>query len=71
MKNLYDYLWFRVLIRFVRVFVLAGIGQVGIVLAATPLTNFDPDNIKQWLGLLVTSFVIGGLAALDKAIREL
>lgn len=71
MKNLNDYPWFRVFMRFVRVFVFAGVAQVGLILTATPLSSFDPDKLKQWLGILVTAFVSGGIAAIDKAIRDI
>lgn len=56
-------------LRFLRVFVAAGIAQALVVLAATPLSSFDPDSLKNWLGILITSFLSGGLAGLDKALR--
>jgi len=70
MKSIQDSLWFHVFMRFVRVFVFAGIAQASIVLAATPLSSFNPDELKQWIGILVTAFVSGGIAAIDKAIRD-
>jgi len=56
-------------LRFARVFVSAGIAQVSVILATNPLTDFTPQVLKAWLLLLITSFISGGLAALDKAIR--
>jgi hypothetical protein len=55
--------------RFVRVFVSAGIAQLAIIVVANPLQNFDISSLKSWAVILITAFVSGGIAGLDKAIR--
>jgi ribose/xylose/arabinose/galactoside ABC-type transport system permease subunit len=55
--------------RFVRVFVSAGIAQLAIIVVANPLQSFDPSSLKAWALILITAFVSGGIAGLDKAIR--
>ena len=56
-------------LRFLRVFASAGIAQVVIILAANPFPGFDPETLKNWAVVLITAFVTGGLAAIDKSIR--
>ena len=55
--------------RFVRVFVSAGIAQLAIIVVVNPLQNFDLSSLKGWAVILITAFVSGGIAGLDKAIR--
>lgn len=60
---------YRVFLRFARVFVLAGIAQVGVVLVANPLTELSLKSLETWVAMLITAFIAGGLAGLDKGIR--
>lgn len=55
--------------RFLRVFVSTGIASIGMVIVANPLTNLDLKSLETWVALLLTAFISGGLAGLDKAIR--
>ena len=55
--------------RFLRVFVSTGIASIGIAIVANPLTNLDLKSLETWVALLLTAFISGGLAGLDKAIR--
>lgn len=56
-------------LRFLRVFVTTGLAQVLIIIVAHPLENLSIESFKVWVAILITAFVSGGLAGLDKAIR--
>ena len=61
--------YIAIALRFLRVFVSAGIAQILAMLAITPLTSFEPEVLKKWAIGLIIAFLSGGFAALDKAIR--
>jgi hypothetical protein len=50
--------------RFLKMFLIGGIGSVLIAMASNPLTNLV--EWKAWGAILVTAFVTGGLAAIEK-----
>jgi hypothetical protein len=54
-----------VLKRFVKIFIAGGVAGLSTAFVATPSFNTLAD-LKMWMFTLITAFVSGGLAALEK-----
>jgi len=56
---------FRVFLRYLRVFVAGGIATMATVV----ISGYSINDFKTYLIALLSGFISGGLAALDKALR--
>jgi len=56
---------FRVFLRYLRVFVAGGIATMATVV----ISGYSLNDFKTYLIALLSGFISGGLAALDKALR--
>lgn len=57
--------WLNIILnRFLKMFLIGGLGSVLIALASNPLT--DIVEWRSWGAILVTAFLTGGLAAIEK-----
>jgi len=56
---------FRVFLRYLRVFVAGGIATMATVV----ISGYSLNDFKTYLVALLSGFISGGLAALDKALR--
>jgi len=61
--------YISVVLRFLRIFISAGLAQVVLILYTNPFPGFAPEVLKNWMWILLTAFLSGGFAAIDKAIR--
>lgn len=58
--------WILIILkRFAKMFVIGGLGAVILVAGQHPLTTFS--MLDSWLVVLFNAFIVGGLAALQKA----
>lgn len=57
-----------IIFRFARVFVSGGLAALVVQLATVPHLS-TLEEMKTWISILAVSFIAGGIAALDKALR--
>lgn len=50
--------------RFLKMFILGGLSSALVIIAQSP--TIDLTNWKSWVAVVVTAFLTGGLAAVEK-----
>lgn len=61
----------RVIKRFARAFIAGGVAQVAIVATLSPQHFSNFKELDIWLLVLADSFVVGGIMAIDKLLRNI